>query len=77
LQCHLLLCVPAADTREGRSTVLKAHTGTVRCVEFSNDGSMLITGSDDKTAKVSSRLQGLADYCAKRHTCDSFLPDPG
>jgi centriolar protein POC1 len=38
--------------REGRSTVLKAHTGTVRCVRFSQDGRMLITGSDDKTAKV-------------------------
>ena len=38
--------------REGKSTVLKAHTGTVRCVNFSNDGRMLLTGADDKTVKV-------------------------
>lgn len=44
--CSVIAC------SEGRSTVLKAHTGTVRCVNFSQDGKMLITGSDDKTAKV-------------------------
>ena len=38
--------------REGKSTVLKAHTGTVRCVNFSADGRMLLTASDDKTVKV-------------------------
>lgn len=38
--------------REGKSTVLKAHTGTVRCVAFSSDGRMLLSGSDDKTVKV-------------------------
>jgi WD40 repeat protein len=48
--CHAVLC--HASCREGRSTILKAHTGTVRCVNFSQDGSSLITASDDKTAKV-------------------------
>lgn len=38
--------------REGRSTALKAHTGTVRCVNFSADGKLLITCGDDKTVKV-------------------------
>jgi centriolar protein POC1 len=32
--------------------VLKAHTGTVRCVAFSSDGRMLLSCSDDKTVKV-------------------------
>ena len=38
--------------REGKSTVLKAHTGTVRCVAFSSDGRLLLSCSDDKTVKV-------------------------
>jgi hypothetical protein len=41
---------------EGRSTILKAHTGTVRSVAFSQDGSSLITASDDKTAKARARV---------------------
>lgn len=32
--------------------MLKAHTGTVRCVNFSADGRLLLTGADDKTVKV-------------------------
>jgi WD40 repeat protein len=32
--------------------VLKAHTGTVRCVHFSADGRTLATASDDKTVKL-------------------------
>lgn len=50
MPCRAVLC--HASCREGRSTILKAHTGTVRCVNFSQDGSSLITASDDKTAKV-------------------------
>ncbi len=46
-----ILDVPVSS-REGKSTILKAHTGTVRCVNFSSDGRMLLTGSDDKTVKV-------------------------
>jgi centriolar protein POC1 len=46
---------------EGRSTVLKAHTGAVRSVSFSADGRMLATASDDKTVKVRGwRLGGHA-----------------
>ena len=41
-----------SNAREGKSTVLKAHTGTVRCVHFSADGRSLLTASDDKTLKV-------------------------
>lgn len=40
--------------REGKSTILKAHTGTVRCVNFSADGRALLTASDDKTLKASA-----------------------
>lgn len=38
--------------RKGESTVLKAHTGTIRSVQFSRDGQLLVTASDDKTIKV-------------------------
>eukprot|EP00959_Pyramimonas_sp_CCMP1952_P099625 2082758-Pyramimonas_sp.AAC.3 len=37
---------------EGKSSVIKAHNGTIRTVAFSRDGRKLITGSDDKTVKV-------------------------
>jgi centriolar protein POC1 len=39
---------------QGESTVFKAHTGTVRCVKFSHDGSFLVTSSDDKNIKIFS-----------------------
>lgn len=45
--------------REGRSTALKAHTSTVRCVNFSADGKLLITCGDDKTVKVGTLSQML------------------
>ena len=38
--------------RKGESTVFKAHTATVRSVDFSNDGQFLVTASDDKSLKV-------------------------
>ena len=38
--------------REGKSSIIKAHNGTIRTVAFSRDGRKLITGSDDKTVKV-------------------------
>ena len=38
--------------RKGESTVFKAHTATVRSVDFSGDGQSLLTASDDKTVKV-------------------------
>jgi centriolar protein POC1 len=37
---------------KGESTVFKAHTATVRSVDFSNDGQFLVTASDDKSLKV-------------------------
>jgi centriolar protein POC1 len=43
--------------------VLKGHTGGVRSVNFSNDGRHLITGSDDKTAKIWS-LPGRKFECS-------------
>lgn len=38
--------------RKGESTVFRAHTATVRSVDFSSDGQSLLTASDDKTIKV-------------------------
>ena len=38
--------------RKGESTVFKAHTATVRSVDFSADGQSLVTASDDKSLKV-------------------------
>ena len=38
--------------RKGESTMFKAHTAAVRHVEFSSDGSSLLTASDDKTIKA-------------------------
>ena len=32
--------------------MFKAHTATVRSVDFSSDGQSLLTSSDDKTVKV-------------------------
>lgn len=52
------LHAPALHYSEGKSTVLKAHTGTVRCVHFSADGRQLLTASDDKTLKVRSEMEG-------------------
>jgi len=49
-------------TVEGKSTVIKAHSGTVRSVSFARDGRHLLTASDDKTLKVSVRLLTYADY---------------
>ncbi len=35
---------------------LKGHTGAVRSVDFAGDGGHLVTGSDDKTAKVCASI---------------------
>jgi len=50
VRTHHLCC----DLRfsKGESTVFKAHTATVRSVDFSSDGLNLLTCSDDKTIKV-------------------------
>lgn len=38
--------------RKAESTAFRAHTATVRSVNFSGDGQSLVTASDDKTIKV-------------------------
>ena len=38
--------------RKGESTEFKAHTATVRTVDFSQDGQSMCSASDDKTIKV-------------------------
>lgn len=38
--------------REGKSTAIAAHSGTVRSVNFASNGRMLMSSSDDKTIKV-------------------------
>ena len=45
-----MLCMYVCS--KGESITLKGHMGAVRSVEFSRDGRLLLTGSDDKTAKV-------------------------
>lgn len=38
--------------RKAESTSFRAHTASVRSVNFSGDGQTLVTASDDKTIKV-------------------------
>ena len=35
-----------------QSAVLSEHTGSVRCIVFSSDGTSLVSGSEDKTVKL-------------------------
>jgi len=44
--------LPSTCSSKGRSTVIKAHTGGVRCVAFSPDSTSLLSSSDDKTIKM-------------------------
>jgi len=37
---------------KGESTVFSAHSASVRCVDFANDGASMLSASDDKTIKV-------------------------
>jgi len=47
------ICVKFAfDARKGESTEFKAHTATVRSIDFSQDGQSICSASDDKTIKV-------------------------
>ena len=45
-------CVCMSVCRKGESTEFKAHTATVRSVDFSQDGQSMCSASDDKTVKV-------------------------
>lgn len=45
---YLFVCLYS----KAESTVFKAHTATVRSVNFAGDGQTLVTASDDKTIKV-------------------------
>ena len=69
----------AADGSLKEKTVLKGHTGPVYCVAFHPKEPLLVSGSQDKTAKVWSLADGkvLAEY--KGHTdivhSVAFAPD--
>jgi centriolar protein POC1 len=41
-----------SNTAEGNSVTIKAHNAPVRSVNYSYDGQLLLTGSDDKTLHV-------------------------
>lgn len=53
---QIFFMVYDVSCRKGESTVFKAHTATVRSVDFSSDGQTLVTASDDKTVKVCGNL---------------------
>jgi tRNA A-37 threonylcarbamoyl transferase component Bud32 len=58
---------------------LKGHTGTIFSASFSPDGSRVVTGSDDNTAKVWDARSGAELLTLKGHTeavySASFSPD--
>ena len=58
---------------------LKGHTGAVMSASFSPDGSRIVTGSDDRTAKVWDARTGAELLTLKGHTdavsSASFSPD--
>ena len=58
---------------------LKGHTDAVWSASFSPDGSRIVTGSDDKTAKVWDAKSGAEVLTLKGHTggvnSASFSPD--
>lgn len=51
--------------------MFKAHTATVRSVDFSCDGQHMVTASDDKTIKVCQRITSFWD--TKRSSSPCFL----
>jgi len=59
--------------------VLNGHTGAVRCVSVTPDGSAAISGSDDRTLKVWDLVTGKCCATLKGHSsivyCVSITPD--
>ena len=49
--------------------MFKAHTASVRCVDFASDGQSLLTASDDKTVKVKTTSQNMY-YDIVYHSAD-------
>jgi WD40 repeat protein len=41
-----------SNTVEGHSQAIKGHSAPVKSVALSTDGSLVLSGSDDKTLKV-------------------------
>jgi WD40 repeat protein len=55
--------------------VLRGHSAAVRCVNFSSDGGLLMTASDDKTLKVEIACYMQLNSCIKMdwNLCSIFL----
>ena len=58
----------AGGCRKGESTEFKAHTATVRSVDFSQDGQTMCSASDDKSIKVTTDLCYNTDRQTDRRT---------
>ena len=74
--------VPAArlwDVATGEKAVFFGHTGGVPSVAFSPDGTKVLTGSEDKTAKLWEAVTGKEKHSFTGHmepvTCVAFSPD--
>lgn len=53
--------------RKGESTVFKAHTATVRSIDFSSDGVYMCSASDDKSIKIWTVHRQKFQYSLNQH----------